>query len=102
MNWLTLGQQRSLGLEQSGVSGKEWLRTVYRLVRVDALNEEANTHSLLDILIAKASREHGLTSERLRNGDDIGTVNHLVDVLAEDGKLGHRRAERARHVRLVV
>ena len=61
-----------------------------------------NTHGLLDISVAEASGEHRLAGERLGDRDDVGAVDHLSRVRAEDDHLCERSRERRGHVREVV
>jgi len=48
---------------------------------------------LFDILVGETSGEPRDASERLGNGDDLGAVNQLALVLAEERELGHNITE---------
>lgn len=70
---------------------------------VGGQNRERSRASLLEIAAARTGREGcRLLYRRKRLGDDIGTVDKIVRVVADDSKLRHSRLEVGHHKLLVV
>lgn len=58
--------------------------------------------SLLNIIVAQTSRKMGLTGDRLGDRDDVRAVDHLGNILADDGELSHGSLESVLELGLVV
>lgn len=64
--------------------------------------EGSSGASLLNVVVSQAGREMGRAIGSLGNGDDIGAVNHLADILTKNSQFGHGSLERALEFGLVV
>ena len=60
------------------------------------------TYSLLDIVDGEASRESGRSGESGGRRDDFRAVDHVVDIVSEDGEFQHGSLECALEFALVV
>lgn len=70
---------------------------------VSSKDREGLWAGLLKVTAACTSGEgRGLLDRRDRLGDDIGAVDELVRVVADNGELGHGRLEVGHHEALVV